>query len=764
MKTLYKMLWTASLTLGINGCLISLSASHPLTINGKPVKHIHSTQNGHSTAENKPTEAGHFYPWWECFWDPIIRHYDLSKQADRDRYSRAQHRGHPNATMTGDPTVSYNCHGYTFSITEGWTKCWIEDPETVIKEGHYVKIPKKFSHHWKYCDIVVYRKGDGTITHTGHVKEVVDGQITKMRSKWGCGAEWEHTPDDIPPNYTADGGGWEVRRKCGMCINEYEYRGDGKYHVNERIKVIKVTGIANVSVGDILEPCSIVEVQSGTVRVVPVEDEKLRQTSGAIRDCPGDYTSYTDIIDGSYVLEEYGTCDITEHCGGYTPLADFWVDVTPDTFITAIEVTHDSVENYTLILNSLESPHDIVYSPRVGPDSGVCFTLSPGSYVEIDSNGVVPGPYAGESKVPFYHGLQRISNFGAIGNDDSTENFIWYGTNYLYDGSFISAVPVEPYSEHIALDVYNCEQVGFIPSQHLIVSYDEAHNANVAYANFYTEEDVISCEYDSLFVIGIMQECTDFVIKIKIYYNPTPTPIPQLYVGLYEDWDIGDSYSNAADLDSTHNLMWMWESFEPELVFGMMKAPFYDHPMYNMTVVRNPQYVYPNNGFCSEWGLDSLYYLMTRPGYYNHVAPDTDLSLLMVPPPFSLNPGEKHIEVWFNFGRNLNDGLTWKQWRYKLLRYAGFYRGEVNWIPGQPEDPILDLGDVVYLINYLYKQGPAPLPYADQGDVNADGIVDLGDLVYMINYIFKGGPPPIDYVRFIEQLWSRPSLFLNPNW
>jgi hypothetical protein len=194
--------------------------------------------------------------------------------------------------------------------------------------------------------------------------------------------------------------------------------------------------------------------------------------------------------------------------------------------------------------------------------------------------------------------------------------------------------------------------------------------------------------------------------------------------------------------------------------------------------VNNAYYVWPNAGFCSDWGLDSLFYLMTTAGYYPPVdinADSNDMSTLMVPPPFSLNPGEKHIEIWVDFGRNLNDGLTWEQWYYRILRYAGFFRGDVN-ADDTLELPSLDVSDLVYLINYLYKGGPPPEPFADQGDVNcvpAAGAkdfdcpknnVDAADVVYILNYVWKGGPPPCDYVRFIPQFWSRTSLFLNPNW
>ncbi|HEX7401287.1 MAG TPA: hypothetical protein VF369_03825, partial [candidate division Zixibacteria bacterium] len=168
--------------------------------------------------------------------------------------------------------------------------------------------------------------------------------------------------------------------------------------------------------------------------------------------------------------------------------------------------------------------------------------------------------------------------------------------------------------------------------------------------------------------------------------------------------------------------------------------------------------------------------LMTRPGYTYASMPDTDLSLLMCPPPFALNPGDKHIEVWFDFGRNLNDGMTWEQWYHKLLRYAGFYRGDVN-ASDTLELPALDVSDLVYLINYLYQAGPTPQPFIDQGNVDGKGPyggpvdtdcpknnVDVQDLVYLVNYVFKSGPAPIDYVRFLPQFWSRTSLFTNPNW
>jgi hypothetical protein len=57
------------------------------------------------------------------------------------------------------------------------------------------------------------------------------------------------------------------------------------------------------------------------------------------------------------------------------------------------------------------------------------------------------------------------------------------------------------------------------------------------------------------------------------------------------------------------------------------------------------------------------------------------------------------------------------------------------------QDAVIDAGDLVYLINYLYKDGPAPNPM-EVGDVNLDSVVDIGDVVFLLNYLYKSGAIP----------------------
>jgi hypothetical protein len=56
---------------------------------------------------------------------------------------------------------------------------------------------------------------------------------------------------------------------------------------------------------------------------------------------------------------------------------------------------------------------------------------------------------------------------------------------------------------------------------------------------------------------------------------------------------------------------------------------------------------------------------------------------------------------------------------------------------------VVEGGDVVYLISYLYQYGPLPDPFC-VGNVNGDGVIGVGDVTYLISYLYKGGPPPQD--------------------
>lgn len=68
----------------------------------------------------------------------------------------------------------------------------------------------------------------------------------------------------------------------------------------------------------------------------------------------------------------------------------------------------------------------------------------------------------------------------------------------------------------------------------------------------------------------------------------------------------------------------------------------------------------------------------------------------------------------------------------------------IAYLPGDASfDGLLNVEDVIYLLNYMYKGGPAP-KHPITSDVNLpDRLIDIQDAFYLLNSLFKDGPDPI---------------------
>jgi hypothetical protein len=53
--------------------------------------------------------------------------------------------------------------------------------------------------------------------------------------------------------------------------------------------------------------------------------------------------------------------------------------------------------------------------------------------------------------------------------------------------------------------------------------------------------------------------------------------------------------------------------------------------------------------------------------------------------------------------------------------------------------------DIIFLVDYAFRGGPAPQPVLAVGDLNCRGGVGAADIVYLVNYVYRSGPPPCDY-------------------
>ncbi len=78
----------------------------------------------------------------------------------------------------------------------------------------------------------------------------------------------------------------------------------------------------------------------------------------------------------------------------------------------------------------------------------------------------------------------------------------------------------------------------------------------------------------------------------------------------------------------------------------------------------------------------------------------------------------------------------------RILSWFGMGRSLPSFLHGDSNGDLkIDVADVVFLINYLYKSGGSPNPL-EAGDASCDGNVDVSDVVFLINYLYRAGDPP----------------------
>ncbi|MGB7062781.1 MAG: dockerin type I repeat-containing protein [Candidatus Zixiibacteriota bacterium] len=84
-----------------------------------------------------------------------------------------------------------------------------------------------------------------------------------------------------------------------------------------------------------------------------------------------------------------------------------------------------------------------------------------------------------------------------------------------------------------------------------------------------------------------------------------------------------------------------------------------------------------------------------------------------------------------------SDAVTYMPWHN-----GPFYVNVRRSVHGDANgDDVINIADVVYMINYLYRSGPYPASF-EAGDANCDGVHGILDVIFLVNYLYKGGPPP----------------------
>ncbi len=98
--------------------------------------------------------------------------------------------------------------------------------------------------------------------------------------------------------------------------------------------------------------------------------------------------------------------------------------------------------------------------------------------------------------------------------------------------------------------------------------------------------------------------------------------------------------------------------------------------------------------------------------------------------------GCSYVDVWaFDFGWSAA-GVPPQEGSQGVQMWCPSVCGDVD---GSGQEP--DVADLVYLIGYMFLNGPEP-PEFRAADVNGDGLIDISDLIILVFYIFRNGPAP----------------------
>jgi hypothetical protein len=91
----------------------------------------------------------------------------------------------------------------------------------------------------------------------------------------------------------------------------------------------------------------------------------------------------------------------------------------------------------------------------------------------------------------------------------------------------------------------------------------------------------------------------------------------------------------------------------------------------------------------------------------------------------------------------VEEDLLWYVWKIgSFCPWNSYVLAEIFPGCGDPDSSgAVDIDDVVHLIDFIFLQGPEPVPYGS-GDADCSGDVDIDDAVYLIAYIFSAGPEP----------------------
>jgi hypothetical protein len=260
-------------------------------------------------------------------------------------------------------------------------------------------------------------------------------------------------------------------------------------------------------------------------------------------------------------------------------------------------------------------------------------------------------------------------------------------------------------------------------------------------------------------------------IRVKRHDPPTWWPnspvfagYPDTYIGMMMDidcpFDVVSGEENAQSIggyDDVNHIAWQQGSYDPEgddphpeyanYYAGLALAnPLSSAPVtpYGAHVIKNNYYLYPQ----SPWGwLDEEFYDLAATAGNSVQDPDSVVDRSVVMTAVHIPAGtDANADYSFTVIEAATpNGLAELQSLVaegralvvdEVTHGIPIICGDANGKDG------VNMGDAIYLLNYLFKGEAAPLCPMNRADVNSKDGVNMGDAIYLLNYLFKGEAAP----------------------
>ncbi len=332
-----------------------------------------------------------------------------------------------------------------------------------------------------------------------------------------------------------------------------------------------------------------------------------------------------------------------------------------------------------------------------------------------------------------------------------------YATIYAYDGSPVVAYITDQGDTAAYTSIFNRQPFLLVDSRNPTVPVQTTDDYDIfETGTFVTPDSNLALE--AIWWAPKNADSCPFVIQRLSLYSFDGQPHAGLKIGEIVDWDIPtDYYSyNFGGFDAGQHLIYQ-QGIEGDYMgcqsndtrFGGMAflgayvndtCQFQSPQPFGAFVESNNIYVYPNGGFVPQ----ELYENMGRAGYSVYAEYEDVHSVMVYYSNYSL--GSNDTLTIFTALTTVHDGsrsqlLTnvdqARSWMFNHVAGPCYICGDAN------GDAQVNIGDPVFLIDYIFKGGVPPNPL-EAADVDCNGDVNISDVVYIINYIFKGGPAPCD--------------------